>query len=68
MLTLCTCYEQARVMKQPKTDRLHVMATPDQKAVFEAAAQAEGLSLSAWVIRTLLMATKRHSLPQNERE
>lgn len=55
-------------MKQAKTDRINIKVTPEQKATFEAAAQAEGLSLSAWMIRTLLMATKRHSLPQNERE
>ncbi len=46
-------------MKSNKTDRLFVKATPAQKQAFEAAAVSEGLSLSAWVIRTLLLAVKQ---------
>ena len=59
MLTTYVLCEQSRLMKQAKTDRINIKVTPEQKATFEAAAQAEGLSLSAWVIRTLLMAVKQ---------
>lgn len=68
MLTTYVRCGYSRLMKPNKTDRINIKVTPDQKAAFEAAAEAEGLSLSAWIVRNLLLATKRHSLPQNERE
>jgi uncharacterized protein (DUF1778 family) len=42
-----------------KSDRLHVLVTPKQKAAFQAAADAANLNLSAWVVMTLAQAAKR---------
>lgn len=45
-------------MKEAKSDRLHVLVTPSQKAAFTAAAERDGISLSAWVVQTLTRAAR----------
>jgi predicted HicB family RNase H-like nuclease len=46
-------------MQEHKTDRVHVVVTPTQKRTFVAAAEAEGISLSSWVVRVLTLASKK---------
>ena len=42
-----------------KSDRLHVLVTPEQKRQFQDAAASEGLSLSAWIVRILTLASRK---------
>ena len=42
-----------------KETRIEIRASEKEKALFEAAADARGLSLSAWVRMTLLDAAKK---------
>jgi predicted HicB family RNase H-like nuclease len=45
-------------MIERKTDRLHVLVTPAQKAAFNEAAARDGISLSAWIVQTLTRAAR----------
>jgi uncharacterized protein (DUF1778 family) len=45
-------------MSKRKSDRLHVLVTPEQKASFQVAADAANLNLSAWVVTTLAQAAR----------
>jgi predicted HicB family RNase H-like nuclease len=47
-------------MTNNKSDRLHVLVTPEQKRQFQDAASAEALSLSAWIVRVLNLASKKY--------
>ena len=45
-------------MTENKSDRLHVLVTPTQKASFVEAAKRDGISLSAWIVQTLMRAAR----------
>lgn len=45
-------------MQNLKTERINLVVSPEEKALFEAAAKEVGLSLSSW-IRTVSIASAR---------
>lgn len=45
-------------MQSLKTDRINLVVSPEEKALFEAAAKEVGLSLSSW-IRTVALASAK---------
>ena len=51
-------------MAERKTERLNILVAPSLKAKFQECASAEGLNLSAWVMRVLTLATKAQKKAQ----
>ncbi len=45
-------------MSELKTDRIHVVVTPTQKASFVEAAKRDGITLSAWIVQALMRAAR----------
>ncbi len=45
-------------MSELKTERIHIVVTPTQKATFVEAAKRDGISLSAWVLQALSRAAR----------
>jgi predicted HicB family RNase H-like nuclease len=46
-------------MSGMRTEKIEVRVEPEELAAFVAAAKAEGLSLSAWIRRLLLLQLKK---------
>lgn len=46
-------------VENPSTEQIHVRATPDDKAKYEAAAERRGKTLSGWIKAVLDRASRR---------